>query len=158
MGLRDGTLPSHDAPQAADKDPPGPTTSLGAIALGEKDAYPLRDRPGDGGDRKESKTAQRERERKRKREERRRREQGLASPKKDGLPSVEMLDIPSESVLSRSLSSTDRLASHSRPDRTDLLQVQPSLIRQHDRMRERGLSSRVGRSFRLLRSRPRSPR
>lgn len=39
IGLRDGTLPSHDAPSAMRKSPPGPTTSLGAIALGEKDAY-----------------------------------------------------------------------------------------------------------------------
>ncbi|KAK4052841.1 hypothetical protein OIV83_002128 [Microbotryomycetes sp. JL201] len=39
MGLRDGTQPSHDAPSAARKSPPGPTTSRGAIALGEKDAY-----------------------------------------------------------------------------------------------------------------------
>lgn len=39
IGLRDGTLPSHDAPSAMRKSPPGPTTSLGAIALGEKEAY-----------------------------------------------------------------------------------------------------------------------
>lgn len=39
IGLRDGTVPSHDAPSAMRKSPPGPTTSLGAIALGEKDAY-----------------------------------------------------------------------------------------------------------------------
>ncbi|GAA5992175.1 hypothetical protein JCM10908_001804 [Rhodotorula pacifica] len=39
IGLRDGTLPSHDAPSAIRKSPPGPTTSLGAIALGEKEAY-----------------------------------------------------------------------------------------------------------------------
>jgi hypothetical protein len=32
-------MASHDAPAASRKDPPGPTTSLGAIALGEKDAY-----------------------------------------------------------------------------------------------------------------------
>ncbi|GAA5848931.1 hypothetical protein JCM9279_004668 [Rhodotorula babjevae] len=39
IGLRDGTLPSHDAPAAGLKSPPGATTSLGAIALGEHDAY-----------------------------------------------------------------------------------------------------------------------
>ncbi|POY75864.1 hypothetical protein BMF94_0946 [Rhodotorula taiwanensis] len=39
IGLRDGTVPSHDAPSAMRKSPPGPTTSLGAIALGEKEAY-----------------------------------------------------------------------------------------------------------------------
>jgi hypothetical protein len=39
IGLREGTQPSHDAPSAIRKSPPGPTTSLGAIALGERDAY-----------------------------------------------------------------------------------------------------------------------
>ncbi|TNY23918.1 hypothetical protein DMC30DRAFT_372177 [Rhodotorula diobovata] len=39
IGLRDGTLPSHDAPAATRKSPPGATTSLGAIALGEHEAY-----------------------------------------------------------------------------------------------------------------------
>ncbi|GAA6020882.1 hypothetical protein JCM8202_005481 [Rhodotorula sphaerocarpa] len=39
IGLRDGTLPSHDAPSAIRKSPPGPTTSLAAIALGEREAY-----------------------------------------------------------------------------------------------------------------------
>lgn len=39
IGLRDGTVPSHDAPSAMRKSPPGPTTSLAAIALGEKEAY-----------------------------------------------------------------------------------------------------------------------
>ncbi|KAL8290632.1 hypothetical protein RQP46_002890 [Phenoliferia psychrophenolica] len=40
IGLRAGTLPSHDAPSTSLKSPPGRTTSRGAIALGEKDAYP----------------------------------------------------------------------------------------------------------------------
>ena len=92
MGLRDGTLPSHDAPQAADKDPPGPTTSRAAIAFGDKAAYPLRERPGPkddpSGDKKDKKLSQRDRERKRKREEKKRRAAGL--------PLVEMLDIPSK--------------------------------------------------------------
>lgn len=39
IGLRAGTLPSHDAPSTSLKSPPGATTSRGAIALGEKDAY-----------------------------------------------------------------------------------------------------------------------
>lgn len=39
IGLRDGTLPSHDAPSLSLKSPPGPTTSRGAIALGERDAF-----------------------------------------------------------------------------------------------------------------------
>ncbi|GAA5995556.1 uncharacterized protein JCM10292_005247 [Rhodotorula paludigena] len=39
IGLRAGTLPSHDAPAATLKSPPGATTSLGAIALGEHEAY-----------------------------------------------------------------------------------------------------------------------
>ncbi|GAA6009705.1 hypothetical protein JCM10207_004162 [Rhodosporidiobolus poonsookiae] len=39
IGLREGTMPSHDAPAAARKDPPGATTSRGAIALGEKEAW-----------------------------------------------------------------------------------------------------------------------
>ncbi|GAA6049924.1 hypothetical protein JCM3770_007052 [Rhodotorula araucariae] len=47
IGLRDGTLPSHDAPAMTFKSPPGATTSLGAIALGEHEAY---EGVGDGGD------------------------------------------------------------------------------------------------------------
>ncbi|KAK4705789.1 hypothetical protein P7C70_g403, partial [Phenoliferia sp. Uapishka_3] len=39
IGLRAGTLPSHDAPSTSKKSPPGRTTSRGAIALGEMDAY-----------------------------------------------------------------------------------------------------------------------
>lgn len=39
IGLRAGTLPSHDAPSAAEKEAPGATTSLGAIALGEREAF-----------------------------------------------------------------------------------------------------------------------
>lgn len=39
IGLRAGTLPSHDAPSLSLKSPPGPTTSRGAIALGEREAY-----------------------------------------------------------------------------------------------------------------------
>ncbi|CEQ39422.1 SPOSA6832_00936 [Sporobolomyces salmonicolor] len=39
IGLRSGTLPSHDAPAATLKSPPGATTSRGAIALGEREAY-----------------------------------------------------------------------------------------------------------------------
>ncbi|GAA5886312.1 hypothetical protein JCM6882_001600 [Rhodosporidiobolus microsporus] len=39
IGLREGTLPSHDAPAAGRKSPPGATTSRGAIALGEREAY-----------------------------------------------------------------------------------------------------------------------
>lgn len=35
MGLRQGTLASHDAPSLSRKEPPGATTSLGAVALGE---------------------------------------------------------------------------------------------------------------------------
>ncbi|GAA5869373.1 hypothetical protein JCM3774_004216 [Rhodotorula dairenensis] len=48
IGLRDGTVPSHDAPSAMRKSPPGPTTSLGAIALGEKEAYDPRAGGGSG--------------------------------------------------------------------------------------------------------------
>ncbi|GEM10862.1 inhibitorof growth protein 4 [Rhodotorula toruloides] len=47
IGLREGTQPSHDAPSAIRKSPPGPTTSLGAIALGEREAY---DTVGSGSD------------------------------------------------------------------------------------------------------------
>ncbi|GAA5935198.1 hypothetical protein JCM10213_000675 [Rhodosporidiobolus nylandii] len=43
LGLREDTLPSHDAPAAGRKSPPGATTSRGAIALGEHEAY---DAPG----------------------------------------------------------------------------------------------------------------
>ncbi|GAA5968460.1 hypothetical protein JCM11641_007643 [Rhodosporidiobolus odoratus] len=39
LGLRQDTLPSHDAPAAGRKSPPGATTSRAAIALGEHDAY-----------------------------------------------------------------------------------------------------------------------
>lgn len=39
IGLREGTLPSHDAPSLSLKSPPGRTTSRGAIALGEREAY-----------------------------------------------------------------------------------------------------------------------
>ncbi|ORY66625.1 hypothetical protein BCR35DRAFT_282865 [Leucosporidium creatinivorum] len=63
LGLRSGTQPSHEAPQAGEKEAPGATTGLGARALGE----------GEGGaSKKETKTEKRQRERKRKREERRR--------------------------------------------------------------------------------------
>ncbi|GAA6040859.1 hypothetical protein JCM8097_007752 [Rhodosporidiobolus ruineniae] len=41
IGLRAGTLPSHDAPALGEKSPPGSTTSLGAIALGAQPAYEL---------------------------------------------------------------------------------------------------------------------
>ncbi|SCV69346.1 BQ2448_2366 [Microbotryum intermedium] len=39
LGMRPGTLPSHDAPSVSQKEAPGATTSRGAIALGEKEAY-----------------------------------------------------------------------------------------------------------------------
>lgn len=39
IGLRDGTLPSHDAPSLSLKEAPGPTTSRAAIALGELPPY-----------------------------------------------------------------------------------------------------------------------
>ncbi|GAA5872029.1 hypothetical protein JCM8547_006217 [Rhodosporidiobolus lusitaniae] len=39
IGLREGTLPSHDAPSASLKTPPGAHTSLGAIVLGEREAF-----------------------------------------------------------------------------------------------------------------------
>jgi hypothetical protein len=39
LGLRDGTLPSHDAPAAGPKSPPGATTSLGAKLLGVHEGF-----------------------------------------------------------------------------------------------------------------------
>lgn len=40
IGLRDDTLPAHDAPSLTANQPPGPTTLLGAIALGESSPFP----------------------------------------------------------------------------------------------------------------------
>lgn len=104
MGLREGTLPSHDAPSAADKDPPSPTTSRGAIALGEKAAYTGGVPPATSSGKKETKSAQREKDKKRKKEDKKRKREGLpplpkSPPKKGGqqLPLVEMLSIPSKS-------------------------------------------------------------
>lgn len=74
IGLRDGTMASHDAPAAARKDPPGPTTSRGAIALGEKDAYDSSPERTQGKKRKydDDQVPQTKEERQRRREEKRR--------------------------------------------------------------------------------------
>lgn len=74
IGLRDGTLPSHDAPSLSLKSPPGPTTSLGAIALGERDAFdqleePRKRRRGGGGGMEEQEMRRIKEEKRRQRKE-----------------------------------------------------------------------------------------
>ncbi|KAM0746044.1 hypothetical protein T439DRAFT_330027 [Meredithblackwellia eburnea MCA 4105] len=80
IGLRAGTLPSHDAPSSSLKDPPGRTTSLAAIALGEKDAYSgmeASESEDEDKKRRMKRGDKRERERRRKRERDRRERKAL---------------------------------------------------------------------------------
>ena len=140
IGLRDGTLPSHDAPAAGLKSPPGATTSLGAIALGEHEAYDAEggtegagEGSGAGGRTRARKgglsAAEREKEREWKRSrELQKRERALKKKEAEsGMPSASLS--PSLLCLLACVCWRSPRRRRSRPERADVLLLRPCLFR-----------------------------